>query len=141
MTNTQTWIHISLAVLTFSVFCIAALQAIVLHLQDRLLRHPQHKHPLMKKLPPLETMERCLFYGIALGWVLLTIMLASSVYFFTHIFQPPLLKKTLLVLTTWGIFTILLLGRYIMGWRGRKALYYTLIGFFLLIVIVFPLSL
>lgn len=140
MTHFVLWMHILLAILTFSVVCIAALQAVLLHLQDRVLHRPGRASAIIKKLPPLETMERLLFRTVILGFLLLTAMLISSISFFPHIFQLPLLKKTLLVIFTWSVFAMLLLGRYAFGWRGRKAVYYTLAGFVLLVVIVFPLS-
>lgn len=130
-------LHLILAVLTFAVVCLAALQAILLQMQDRLLHRYQHENPFLKKLPPLQTMERWLFQTILLGFVLLTIMLVSSFYLFTNIFQAPLLQKMILTLVAWGIFALLLLGRHCFGWRGRKAVYYTLAGFVLLIVIYF----
>jgi ABC-type uncharacterized transport system permease subunit len=129
--------HLILAVLTFAVVCLAALQAILLQIQDRLLHHYQHENPFLKKLPPLQTMERWLFQTILLGFVLLTVMLISSFYFFADIFQAPLLQKTVLTVVAWGIFALLLLGRHCFGWRGHKAVYYTLAGFVLLIVIYF----
>src|SRR5580698_8287879 len=96
ITPMQQWTHISLAILTFSVICLAALQAILLHMQDRLLRHYQHGHSIINKLPAVEVMERWLFHTITLGLILLTITFITSAYFFTNLFEPPLLKKTIL---------------------------------------------
>lgn len=131
------WLHIWLAGLTLSVICMAALQAIFLYIQDRLLHRYQHLPNLIKKMPALESMEKLLFLMITAGFILLTVVCISSIYFFPGIFQPPLLKKTLLVFATWGIFFVLLLGRYLFGWRGKKAIRYTLAGFFLLIIVYF----
>jgi ABC-type uncharacterized transport system permease subunit len=129
--------HFWLSLLTFTIICIAAMHAILLYAQDRLLHRYHHLPNIVKKLPALENMERLLFQMITVGFVLLTLVCVSSAYFFEPIFQPPLLKKTLLAFTIWIIFLILLLGRYLFGWRGRKALGYTLLGFILLILIYF----
>ena len=44
---------------------------------------------------------------------------------------------TLLVVFAWLIFAILLTGRHLMGWRGRKVVYWTFTGLLLLIVAAF----
>jgi len=129
--------HIWLSAITFSIICAAALQAILLYIQDRLLHRYHHLPNLVKKLPAIESMEHVLFQMITIGFVLLTVVCISSAYFFSDIFQLPLLKKTLLAFLTWGIFFILLLGRHLFGWRGRKAVAYVLAGFILLILVYF----
>ena len=48
-----------------------------------------------------------------------------------------LLQKTCLVLIAWFIFALLLFGRKQWGWRGRRAIYWTLCGVILLAVIYF----
>lgn len=129
-------VHIWLAAITFGIICMAALQAIFLYIQDLLLHH--HCLPtLVRKMPALESMERFLFQLITVGFVLLTVVCVSSAYFFSNIFQSPLLQKTLLVFVAWTTLFVLLLGRHLFGWRGRKAVGYTLMGFVLLIVVYF----
>ena len=129
-------IHILISLLALSVLCIAALQAILLAVQENQLRRNKHC-PLIKKFPPLETMELLLFQMIRIGLALLSVVLATSVWFFSQAFAPPLLQKTLLVGIAWIIFAMLLFGRYFFGWRGRVAIYWTLGGVMLLIFAYF----
>jgi ABC-type uncharacterized transport system permease subunit len=138
--------HIVLAISTLSIICIATLQAIGIAIQDYLLRY-QYAGTIIKKLPPLQTMETILFQIIGVGFVLLSIVLTSSLLFFSHPFSPPLLEKTLLASIAWVIYAVLLAGRYLFGWRGRRVVYYTLSGFCVLIIVSaissqqrFPLS-
>jgi ABC-type uncharacterized transport system permease subunit len=42
--------------------------------------------------------------------------------------------KTLFAFASWGIFATLLIGRHVWGWRGKRALRWTLAGFALLIL-------
>jgi ABC-type uncharacterized transport system permease subunit len=130
------WLHIWLSSITFGIICIAALQAIFLCIQDVLL-HRHYLSNFVRKMPALESMEHFLFQLITLGFIFLTLVCISSAYFFSHIFQPPLLQKTLLTFTAWIIFLTLLLGRYLFGWRGRKAISYTIAGFVLLMLVYF----
>lgn len=132
--ETRQLIHILSAISAFAVVCAAALQATLLAVQNYLLRH-QHIGSLMSGLPPLETMERLLFQMIWVGFFLLTWVLASSFYSFDHLLLPPLWQKMLLTFASWSVFAVLLCGKYFLGWRGKKIVYGTLIGFFLLIVI------
>lgn len=134
------WLHIWLSTITFGIICIAVLQALLLYAQDILL-HRHYLPHLIKKMPALESMEHFLFQIMTIGFVLLTLVCISSAYFFSDIFLPPLLQKTVLAFITWIIFFILLLGRYLFGWRGRKAVGYTITGFVLLVLVYFGSSL
>lgn len=129
-------LHLILAISTVFIVCAAGAQAIIVALQERVLR--QHRlTSVFSRLPPLETNERILFYLVALGFFLLSILLVTSLYFFHQLLwqQWPLQQKTLLVLLAWLIFAGLLLGRFLWGWRGRKAIYGTLYGVLLLLAV------
>lgn len=128
--------HILLAIITFSVLCIAALQAIFLILQEYLLKH-QSLLRWMLLLPPLQAMEQLLFRMIALGFILLTVLAISSIISFGNIFAANLIAKTSIVLLAWLVFLILLIGRYYLGWRGKIAIRFTLIGVILLAIVYY----
>lgn len=129
-------IHIILSTLAFSVICFAGVLAVLLAIQDYLLRNIK-THSIIQKLPPLETMEKLLFQVILVGFILLTIVLITSIIFFHPIFAPLLRQKSVLTLIAIAIFSILLIGRYSLGWRGRTAIYWTLAGTLLLAVLFF----
>jgi ABC-type uncharacterized transport system permease subunit len=128
--------HILLATATFGVLCVAGLQAVLLAIMHRQLHHKQSSG-LFQKLPPLETLETLLFQLIRLGFILLTLLIITSIYFFHQDLLQQNLQKTLLAVVAWTIFAILLLGRYFLGWRGRKAIYYTLSGVMLLMILYY----
>jgi len=130
--NPKQLAHILLSIFTFSVLCVAAVQAIVLAIQERHLRRKTPRS-VWQALPSLETMETLLFQMIWLGFLLLTAMIAMSLSFFHAIIFHQLIHKTVLVIMAWLIFATLLAGRYLFGWRGRKAIYCTLFGVLLLI--------
>lgn len=87
---------------------------------------------VLGQLPPLMTMERLLFRTLAAGFVLLTLTLISGVIFSEELFGRPVRfeHKTVFGFLSWCIFAALLLGRRYRGWRGRRALRWTLAGFF-----------
>jgi ABC-type uncharacterized transport system permease subunit len=123
-------LHLVLGMLAYSLFTIAALQALLMTLLERRLRGHAVAGPLAS-LSPLLTMESVLFKLIAVGFLLLTLTLVTGAVFSETIFQQAMKfnHKTLFAIISWLIFAALLVGRTLYGWRGRKALRWTLSGF------------
>lgn len=129
-------LHIVLALLSAGMLTLAAVQASALALQDRLL-HRHQQTPLMRALPPLLTMERLLFQLIFIGFFLLSATLLSGLWFLEDWLKQHLAHKTVLSITAWVIFGVLLWGRWRFGWRGRAAIRWTFSGYATLILAYF----
>lgn len=129
-------LHILFSVLAYSLFALAAVQAILLAIQDRHLRN-RHPGGFIRALPPLQIMERLLFQMIGTGFTLLSAALLTGILFLEDIFSQHLVHKTILSIAAWLIFGILLWGRWKFGWRGRKAIRWTLSGFIFLLLAYF----
>jgi len=128
--------HILTSIIAFSLLNIAALQAILLAFQDQQLKsHPPK--PFVLSLPPLQTMESLLFQMLSAGVLFLTISLITGFLFIEDLFTQHLVHKTVLSILAWLIFSGLLVGRWLYGWRGRTATKLTLAGFILLILAYF----
>ncbi len=134
--NWQMGLHILSSIVAFSLLNIAALQAILLAIQDQQLRS-HHPRRLILALPPLQAMETLLFQMIGAGVLFLTTSLLSGFIFIEDLFAQHLLHKTVLAMIAWVIFSGLLLGRLRYGWRGNIAIQWTLIGFVLLLLAYF----
>ncbi|MFG0379409.1 inner membrane protein YpjD [Pseudomonas sp. zbq_18] len=128
--------HILLSILAYGLLTIAMFQALLLALQDHQLKH---KHPsgLIRNFPPLQTMESLLFGFLWAGWLLLSLSLLSGWLFFEDLFAQHLVHKTVLSCVAWVVFAVLLWGRHQLGWRGHKAIRWTLAGFCLLMLAYF----
>lgn len=128
--------HILFSVAAYSLLAIAALQAIVLAIQDHQLRG---KHParMMRVLPPMQTMEELLIQLLAIGFFLLSLSLATGLMFVHNIFAQHLVHKTVLSIVAWSIFGVILWGRWSLGWRGKKLIRWTLGGFVSLMLAYF----
>jgi ABC-type uncharacterized transport system permease subunit len=148
--------HLTLAMLAYSFFTIGALHALLMAVLEGTL-HGDHfglgkreagaraeRHaggpgllagPL-SSLPPLLTLERLLFRILTLGFVLLTLTLLTGALFSEEVFGRAFRfnHKTLFAIISWVIFGLLLAGRWRYGWRGRKALRWTLAGFVTLLL-------
>jgi len=128
--------HILLSILAYGMLTIAVFQSLLLLMQDH---HLKHKHPsgLIRNFPPLQTMESLLFGFLWAGWLLLSASLLSGWIFLDDLFAQHLVHKTLLSVIAWVVFGLLLWGRHQLGWRGYKAIRWTLAGFCLLMLAYF----
>ncbi len=126
-------LHIIMSVLAYSLLSIAAVQSVLLAVQDK---HLRDKRPggFIRALPPLQTMETLLFQLIGLGLAVLTLSLVSGGVYLEDMFAQHLAHKTILSMTAWVVFAVLLWGRWKFGWRGRIAIRWTLSGFFVLLL-------
>ncbi|MHA6494254.1 cytochrome C assembly family protein [Pseudomonas borbori] len=129
-------LHILLSVIAYGMLTIAVLQSLLVLLQDHQLKH---KHPsgLIKNFPPLQTMESLLFGFLWAGWLMLSLSLLSGALFIENLFAQHLAHKTILSCFAWVVFAVLLWGRHQLGWRGHKAIRWTLAGFCLLMLAYF----
>jgi len=128
--------HILVSMLAYSFLNLAALQALLLALQDWHLR-THHAKGLIRSLPPLQTMEKLLFQLIAAGFALLSLSLLTGFLFVENLFAQHLVHKTVLSILAWLVFGILLAGRVRQGWRGQTAIRWTLGGFAALMLAYF----
>ncbi|HTY03697.1 MAG TPA: cytochrome c biogenesis protein CcsA [Rhodocyclaceae bacterium] len=128
-------VHFLIAMLAYSLFTLAALHAILMAVAEKAL-HRGRLTPLLSSLPPLLTMETLLFRMIHIGFALLTLTLISGILFSESLFGKALQfnHKTVFAILSWFIFAHLLIGRHWRGWRGRKALRWTLAGFVALLL-------
>lgn len=135
----QSWeltAHIILSTVAYALITIAAAMAIALAVLDRRLRS---RRPLgrLSILPSVEALESGLFRALGAGFTVLTLALFSGFVFVENIFAQHLSRKTSLSVLAWIVFAILLLGRWRFGWRGRKAMRWTMSGFTLLALAYF----
>jgi ABC-type uncharacterized transport system permease subunit len=123
-------LHFGIAMLAYSLFIVATVHALVMLAEEKWL-HRGVLPPFLKTLPPLLEMEALLFRMLLAAFVLLTLTLVSGVLFSEQLFGRPFKAnhKTIFGFISWAIFGGLLMGHYVYGWRGRKAVYWTLAGF------------
>lgn len=127
--------HFLAAMLAYSLFALSALHAALLNFAEKQL-HQRHVSRGLNALPPILALEDLLFRMILAGFVLLSVAVGSGVFFSEAIYGRPLTfdHKTVFALISWAIFAALLLGRWRLGWRGRRAQRWLLTGFFALIL-------
>lgn len=132
----QVLLHISLALFSYSTLMIATLYAIQLAWLDHKLKHKKSLQ-LNPNIPPLMMVERQLFKIIIVGYSLLTVTLITGYVFIDDIMAQGKTHKAVLSLMAWIVYSVLLWGHYRQGWRGRKVIWFSLIGAFLLTLAYF----
>ncbi len=122
-------LHIALSLLAYCLFAIAALQSAFLAFAAYKLR--QH-HPILNFLPPLPVMERVMFQLTAIAFMLLSGGLVLGAFYIDDIQGQHLSHKIVFSMLAWGVFAVLVHGRWRLNWRGRHAVRWVIGGFFLL---------
>ncbi|AKA39389.1 inner membrane protein YpjD [Yersinia ruckeri] len=129
------FIHIGLALLGYATLIIAALYALQLAWLDYLLKNK--KLTFTADMPPLMSIERKMFHITQIGVVLLTLTLCTGLLYMDNLFSKENIHKAVLSIMAWFVYIILLWGHYHEGWRGRRVVWFSFAGAFLLTLAYF----
>ena len=133
---THVQLHVLFSMTAYAMLALAALQAMLVAAQRHFLN--QHRPGgLIRSLPPLTSTETLLFVLLGTGFLLLSLALASGFISLDNMFAQNVAHKTILSCLAWVIFAVLLFGRWRFGWRGQRAVRWTLVGFVVLVVAYF----
>lgn len=128
-------VHIGLALFSYAVLIIAALYAFQLTWLDYLLKNK--KLNFHSDMPPLMGIERKMFHITQVGVVLLTLTLATGLFFMRDWFVAENRHKAVLSFVAWLVYIVILWGHYRQGWRGRRVLWLSVLGVLLLTLAYF----
>ncbi len=131
-------VHIFLALTAYSTLMIAALYALQLAWLDHKLKMKKSL-AINPNLPPLMKIERQLFKIILVGNILLTGTLITGFLFMRDAIADSDggTQKAILSFIAWIVYSILLWGHYQKGWRGKKVIWFTVAGAFVLTIAYF----
>lgn len=127
-------VHIFLSLAAYCMLFMAAIQALIVRLQIRELKHQTHQRFWVDKLPPLQSMDGLLFEMILLGFALLSAALVFGAMATFDILGQHIAHKTFFSVLSWLIFGVLVIGHYRYNWHGKKMASLTLLGFVLLAI-------
>jgi ABC-type transport system involved in cytochrome c biogenesis permease subunit len=128
-------VHILLSFLAFAILSLSFVLAIIFIIEDFQLKHKVLPKIFMK-LPSLQVVEQIHARALGLGFILLSGGIVSGaiwaktvtgVYFFED-------ARQLWAICAWLIYAFFLQARLAAGWRGRKGILLSILGF---LVIVF----
>lgn len=125
-------IHLLIAIAAYSLLGIAAIHAVIMAWQGKLLHEVglgesqsrQLREQVLDHLPPLLSMEATLFRQLWAGFGLLSLTLLTGFGFASQwgLEQVQFNHKLIFSVLAWLSFAVLLVGRHALGWRGSVAL-------------------
>jgi cytochrome c-type biogenesis protein CcsB len=123
-------LHVTLAFLGNAVFALAFGVSLIYVLQERQIKHKKMT-ALMKRFPPLESLDRLNYMLLVWGFPLMTLgILTGSLWAGMHwgdywSWDPRQISSAI----AWLFYGALLHGRITAGLRGKKAALLTMVGF------------
>lgn len=128
--------HILISLFAYGLLAVGAIVAVFGLIQERRL-HSAKLSGINQLFAPLETTERLLFGICAAGFASLLLGVLSGFLFVDNLFAQHLVHKTVLSIVALVLFGVLLAGRWLAGWRGRRAVWLYLWGFIVLCLAYF----
>lgn len=130
--------HILFSIMAVGILALAAVQAMVTALQNHLIKaHPLQTFPVLRNLPPVETMQGALFKILWAGFILLSLSFLGAFLYLPDVWQHIQFSKLLLSILAWGLFATLLYGYHRSGWSSDMVTTRTIIGVLLLVIAYF----
>jgi cytochrome c-type biogenesis protein CcsB len=135
ITSAWLWVHIALALVGISAFVLNFAGAIMYVLQERQLK-AKRPGAFYYRLPALETLDRLTYRTLALGFPFLTTGLILGALWATRAWGSVFAFDPLAMLSyvAWAIYAATLAGRAVAGWHGRRAAYFSIVGFAALVL-------
>lgn len=125
--------HVLISVIAYALLTMAAVQSILVSLQDKRL-HAHRPGGLLRALPSLKLMEQVLLQLLIASFLLLSLALITGFIFLDDLFAQRLVHKTTLSLLALILLATLLIGHFRFGWRGQKAARMTLGAYIALVL-------
>ena len=124
------YVHIPLMILSVAALSISFIMAVMYLIQEKQLKS---KHPAFfyYRLPSLEVCEDISYRALWSGFFLLTFGILTGMVWSKYLrgVYWSWDYKEIWAALTWILYAILLHGRTLSAWRGRKAAYFAIIGF------------
>lgn len=129
---TSFWLmtHVVLAFLGYAAFALTFWGGLMYLIQDRYLKAKQ-PGGLSGRLPSLEMLDRLNSWALAFGLPLLTQGIITGGIWARYARGSYWIgeRTTWPLIGIWGIYTLLFIGRWYLGWRGRRAAFAVVAGF------------
>jgi ABC-type transport system involved in cytochrome c biogenesis permease subunit len=127
-------VHVALVLVGLAALVLNFGIALMYLLQERQLK-AKRTGTVLRRLPPLEALDRLTVATLTIGFPFLTVGLALGLLSAPAAWGSVLTFDPLAVfsLAMWTIYTVTLLGRVIGQWGGRRAAYLAIAGFCVLL--------
>ena len=131
------WVHISLAMVGIAAFVLNFAGALMYLLQEHQLK-AKRPGAFYYRLPDLQTLDRLTYRTLALGFPFLTTGLILGALWARTAWGSVLTFDPLASLSflAWAIYALILAGRAVAGLHGRRAAYFAVFGFSMLVLML-----
>jgi len=131
------FLHISLAAVGCAAFTFAAAMGAIYLWQIReMKRNPSAA--LGRRLPPLEALDRVNFLAVVIGFPFFALGVVAGWLRIGRSSHEPRAwisdPTVLATLTGFVVYLLLFVSRGLLAWRGRRIAWFTLVGFFIVVV-------
>ena len=126
-------LHITFSILAYSFLFVSSLVAINLAIQIYRLKNTAFVSGDLSISSLLKNEEK-LFILIVIGWLFLGLSLLSGAIFIDNFFGNQMGHKIVFSILAWILFSVLIAGRMLRGWRGKKAIKLNLFAMALLMI-------
>lgn len=130
----MTWqikLHILTSLFAYGLLTVGLIVAIFALVQEKRLQAGRLSS-INQLFAPLETTELLLFGITTAGFLTLVVAISTGFAFVDDLFARHLIHKTVLSILAVTMFGLLLAGRWLAGWRGKRAVYLYIWGFAIL---------
>lgn len=139
--------HIILILTGDSLFALAFIISLIYIFQERRIKIKKNLKLFNKKNHPfdevfyqgrgynLELLDNMSYQCLKIGFPLITVGIAMGIYLSSSLFKSLMIAKPIEIisLATWLIYAILMHERVARGLRGRKAAFFSIVGFLLIV--------
>lgn len=131
--------HISTAILAYSAFTIAFCLGILYLLREHAGKGGGF---LASRLPSLDVLDHTAYRMIAFGFLMQTALLLTGAVWAQFAFGRPWSwdPKEVWALITWLVYAAYLHTRLSMGWKGRRSIILTIVGFAVVLFTLFGVN-
>jgi ABC-type uncharacterized transport system permease subunit len=135
-------VHTTVSTLGMAILGVTFAMSLLYLAQDRALK-AKKTLVLLDRLPSLEKCDQIGFRSLVVGFLLLTLGIATGLVVNTQVYDRLWVwsSKGTFPLLAWVVFAIVLLARTGLGIRGRKSAYLTIAGFTLGVLTVIGMTL
>ncbi|MPZ21102.1 MAG: hypothetical protein GEV06_24860 [Luteitalea sp.] len=143
-------VHVASVLLAYASFALAFVVAVTYVLLFRELKR-RTRGMFFSRLPSLQVLDVMNVRAVTVGWACLTLGLVAGAWWVAqarmyaaddpHVQAMSLLDPTILIAClSWMVYTLLLVGRRVRGWSGRRAAWLSAFGFVLILLNFLPVG-
>lgn len=129
------YLHVSMIILGYTAFFVTFAAGVMYLIQEHELKSKK-PHAFYYRLPALESIDDLAYKSLAIGFPFITMGIITGALWASSVWGPrwPMDPKVALSFVSWLIYLLLLFTRWSAGWRGRKAAYFAIAGFAVILV-------